>query len=549
MISEGDRIGIVKGEASFTMYEFSVDPRADISFGEFVVTKNRAGEWVLGTVRNIKNVNWLLSSAKSNFNSLILDVEDYGESIHENEEVVATVRILGKVNGGELAPNRVPVKNGESVYKASDEILKQLYEPNGASIEVGTLLLRENVPIKLDVNELVSRHFAVLAVTGAGKSNAVAVMIKGLVEDIGGTVVVLDPHGDYVNLKLPETGNSLVNIIEGKIKVDELDSEELADLLEVRSTASIQREFLARAWETIQHENKELGGALLLEELEKTLREWITKRMIKYWDEKKQRYVTEELKSDRIETIRGIIFRIRRFLRNYGAFVTSENLVAAIRPGMVNVIDLGPLDELQMKVIVGKFLQEVFEARVEYEKARKNFMRTGDREYEKIMDEIRQKYPALAYPILIIVEEAHIFAPQGEENDAARIMGRIAREGRKFGVGLGVVSQRPSKLNEDILSQMNTKIILKIVNPRDQEYVLRASEQLSRDLMDDIAGLGKGEAVIVGQAIKVPALVKIYNFKELKGKAGKGEYGGEDIGVVDRWAEMKVEEIDYTVDF
>ncbi|MFA4662513.1 DNA double-strand break repair helicase HerA [Pyrococcus kukulkanii] len=549
MISEGDRIGIVKGEASFTTYEFSVDPKADISFGEFVVTKNRVGEWVLGTVRNIKNVNWLLSSAKSNFNSLLLDVEDYGESIHENEEVVATVRILGKVNGGELAPNRVPVKNGESVYKASDDILKQLYEPNGASIEVGTLLLRENVPIKLDVNELVSRHFAVLAVTGAGKSNAVAVMIKGLVEDIGGTVVVLDPHGDYVNLKLPETGNSLVNIIEGKIKVDELDSEELADLLEVRSTASIQREFLARAWETIQHENKELGGALLLEELEKTLREWITKRMIKYWDEKKQRYVTEELKSDRIETIRGIIFRIRRFLRNYGAFVTSENLVAAIRPGMVNVIDLGPLDELQMKVIVGKFLQEVFEARVEYEKARKNYMRTGDREYEKIMDEIRQKYPALAYPILIIVEEAHIFAPQGEENDAARIMGRIAREGRKFGVGLGVVSQRPSKLNEDILSQMNTKIILRIVNPRDQEYVLRASEQLSKDLMDDIAGLGKGEAVIVGQAIKVPALVKIYNFKELEGKAGRGEYGGEDIGVVDRWAEMKSEGIDYTVDF
>ncbi|MFA4639961.1 DNA double-strand break repair helicase HerA [Pyrococcus kukulkanii] len=549
MISEGDRIGIVKGEASFTTYEFSVDPKADISFGEFVVTKNRVGEWVLGTVRNIKNVNWLLSSAKSNFNSLLLDVEDYGESIHENEEVVATVRILGKVNGGELAPNRVPVKNGESVYKASDDILKQLYEPNGASIEVGTLLLRENVPIKLDVNELVSRHFAVLAVTGAGKSNAVAVMIKGLVEDIGGTVVVLDPHGDYVNLKLPETGSSLVNIIEGKIKVDELDSEELADLLEVRSTASIQREFLARAWETIQHENKELGGALLLEELEKTLREWITKRMIKYWDEKKQRYVTEELKSDRIETIRGIIFRIRRFLRNYGAFVTSENLVAAIRPGMVNVIDLGPLDELQMKVIVGKFLQEVFEARVEYEKARKNYMRTRDREYERIMDEIRQKYPALAYPILIIVEEAHIFAPQGEENDAARIMGRIAREGRKFGVGLGVVSQRPSKLNEDILSQMNTKIILRIVNPRDQEYVLRASEQLSKDLMDDIAGLGKGEAVIVGQAIKVPALVKIYNFKELEGKAGRGEYGGEDIGVVDRWVEMKSEGIDYTVDF
>lgn len=286
------------------------------------------------------------------------------------------------------------------------------------------------------------------------------------------------------------------------------------------------------------------------------LNEWISRKTIKYWSEKEGRMKSEDLKSERIETIRGIIFRIRRFLRNYGNIVTSENLVAAIKPGMVNVIDLSPLDENQMKVVVGKFLEAVFEKRVEYEMARKRFEKETSKkkrdEYEEIMTEIESKYPALAYPILVIVEEAHIFAPQGEENDAMRIMGRIAREGRKFGVGLGVVSQRPSKLNEDILSQMNTKIILRIVNPRDQDYVLKASEQLSKDLMDDIAGLGKGEAVIVGQAIKLPALVRIYNFKELRGKAGTGQYGGEDIGILDRWNKMKrnmVNSLDIDIDF
>ncbi|RLF86469.1 ATP-binding protein, partial [Thermococci archaeon] len=239
---------------------------------------------------------------------------------------------------------------------------------------------------------------------------------------------------------------------------------------------------------------------------------------------------------------------------NYGSLLTSEDLISQIEPGKANIIDLGPLDEGQMKIIAGKLLQGIFEARVDYEKARKKLERIEDelreskaaktskleeeiKELRNIMKSIENKSKALAEPILMIVEEAHIFAPQGEHNDAVRILSRIAREGRKFGVGLGIVSQRPNKLNEDVLSQTNTKIILKIVNPKDQDYVLKASEQLSSDLLADIASLGKGEAVIVGQAIALPALVKIYNFKE-KG----GDYGGEDIGIVSRWRKRFEEE-------
>lgn len=219
----------------------------------------------------------------------------------------------------------------------------------------------------------------------------------------------------------------------------------------------------------------------------------------------------------------------------------------------MNVIDLGPLDEGQMKLVVAKFLEKVFETRMDYEKARKRLddLRTtypGNisavseeiSELEKFMRGVEKNYPALAEPVMVIVEEAHIFAPHGEKGGAVRILGRIAREGRKFGVGLGLVSQRPSRLSEDVLSQTNTKIIMRIVNPNDQQYVIRASEQVSGgELMSDIAGLGKGEAVIVGQAISLPALVKIYNFKALG-----GNYGGEDIGAVERWLERKRRELE-----
>lgn len=553
-----EAVGIVKGEASVIGYDFSAHPEVNLQFGEFVVAQNRNGEWVIGTIRKLQNINWLLISGKSTYQSLQLDLEQYGESIEDNEEVIASVRVLGKLNfNGEridVLPNRVPIPNGRTVYRLSDEVLKAIYNPGEGYINVGTLLLRENVPIYLNADELVSRHFAVLAVTGAGKSNTVAVMISQIVEKLRGTVVVLDPHGDYVKLKLPDTGKKYVKIIDAKIRPEEMDSEELADLIEVAKNATIQREFLAKAWETIKYENPNLGGRELIEKLMEMINDWIRNKAAIYWDEGKKDYLTEELKSDRVETLRGVVLRLRRFLRNYGGLLTSEDLISQIEPGKANVIDLGPLDEGQMKVVVGKLLQGIFEARVDYEKARKTLERIEEElresraaktskleeeieELKELMRSIEKKSKALAEPILMIVEEAHIFAPQGEHNDAVRVLSRIAREGRKFGVGLGIVSQRPNKLNEDVLSQTNTKIILRIVNPRDQEYVLKASEQLSNDLLADIASLGKGEAVIVGQAIALPALVKIYNFKE-KG----GDYGGEDIGVVSRWRKRAEEE-------
>ncbi len=564
-------VGIVTGEATVGSFQFYAHPDSDLKFGDFVVARlckeakdrdcrNGDGsevEWVIGTIRGIKNINWLLSEGKSTFSSLDLDLREYGESIGENEALIVTVHVLGRIEPRgdrvEIVPSRVPVPNGNKVYIASSELLRAIYYGGDGFIEVGTLLLRDDVPIYLNADELVSRHFAVLAVTGAGKSNTVAVMLWRLVEELRGTVIVLDPHGDYMRLSLPGSGTGYVNLIEARIQPETMDGEELADLMEIQSNATIQRSYLLRAWDTVLHENPGLGGREAVKALMEVLQNWVANAGGRYWDPHSNGYKDlGEIKATERETIMRLTMKISRFLRNYGHLLSSEDIVASIKPGMVNVIDLGPLDEGQMKLVAAKLLEKVFETRMDYEKARKRLeylRRKYGRNISAVSEEVEElegfirsvekNYPALSEPVLVIVEEAHIFAPHGERGGTVRILGRIAREGRKFGVGIGLVSQRPSRLNEDVLSQTNTKIIMRIVNPNDQNYVIKASEQLSGELMSDIAGLGKGEAVIVGQAISLPALVKIYNFKELG-----GDYGGEDIGVVRRWRERAERELE-----
>ncbi|MDI3474710.1 MAG: double-strand break repair helicase HerA and related ATPase [Thermococcaceae archaeon] len=565
-------VGIVTGEATVSSFQFYAHPDTDLKFGDFVVARlckeakdrncrwgedGEGVEWVIGTIRGLKNINWLLSEGKSTYTSLELDIREYGESIGENEALIVTVHVLGKVqlNGekAEVVPTRVPVPNGNRVYLASSDLLRAIYYGGNGYIELGRLIIREDVPVYLNVNELVSRHFAILAVTGAGKSNTVSVMLWKLVEELGGTVIVLDPHGDYTKLSLPGTGREYVNLIEAKIRPEAMDGEELADLMEIQSNASIQRSYLLRAWDTVLHENQGIGGREAVKLVHDLLQRWASEGGGTYWDPHAGQYRDlGEIKSAEKETIMRLTMKVSRFLRNYGHLLSSEDIVALIEPGKVNVIDLGPLDEGQMKLVVAKFLEKVFETRMDYEKARKrlDYLRTAYsgnisavsdeiNELEEFLKGVEKNYPALAEPVMVIVEEAHIFAPHGEKGGAVRILGRIAREGRKFGVGLGLVSQRPSRLSEDVLSQTNTKIIMRIVNPNDQQYVVRASEQVSGELMSDIAGLGKGEAVIVGQAISLPALVKIYNFKALG-----GNYGGEDIGAVERWLERKRRELE-----
>jgi uncharacterized protein len=115
-------------------------------------------------------------------------------------------------------------------------------------------------------------------------------------------------------------------------------------------------------------------------------------------------------------------------------------------------------------------------------------------------------------PLLLVYEEAHKYVPKIQEakyNSAKISIERIAKEGRKYGVTLVIVSQRPSEISETIFSQCNNFISMRLTNPQDQNYVKRLLPDSLGPITDSLPTLGSGEAIIIGDAIVMPSLVKI----------------------------------------
>jgi DNA helicase HerA-like ATPase len=150
------------------------------------------------------------------------------------------------------------------------------------------------------------------------------------------------------------------------------------------------------------------------------------------------------------------------------------------------------------------------------------------------------------FPILLMCEEAHAYIPRATESQFAgsrKSMERIAKEGRKYGVGLAVVSQRPHEVSETVLAQCGTFICLRITNPDDQGYVRRLVPESEGDLVSVLAGLGRGEALVLGEAVPLPTRLQFEKPDPTPNSDdidfyGKWKDGPEDLDVeaiVNRW--------------
>lgn len=187
-----------------------------------------------------------------------------------------------------------------------------------------------------------------------------------------------------------------------------------------------------------------------------------------------------------------------------------------VPPGKVTIMDLSRLDDHAADAVVSHYMRRLLRARI-------NFVRQA-------FSPLREVYRS---PVLMVVEEAHVLIPKDDSRLTKNWASRIAREGRKFGVGLVIVSQRPKNLDPDVLSQTNNKMILRIVEPRDIAYVQAASEELSEDLASMLPSLNTGEALVMGSMARLPAVVKIDKCE--------AETGGTDIDMVREWEALKRE--------
>ncbi|MFX0134186.1 MAG: ATP-binding protein, partial [Candidatus Hodarchaeota archaeon] len=191
----------------------------------------------------------------------------------------------------------------------------------------------------------------------------------------------------------------------------------------------------------------------------------------------------ENIKTQTKDALKGWLYK----LKTYGLFGESENpnLMSSIKPGEALIFDLSPTTGLKKKQMI-----------VDYIASRFFWLRKEN----------------LIPPFVLVLEEAHQFVPEGRKRELAisrSIIELYAREGRKFGSSLCVISQRPVKLSTTVLSQCGTNIILRITNPYDLDHIRESSEQITKESLKMISTLPIGEALVVGNVVNFPIFVKV----------------------------------------
>lgn len=426
----------------------------------------------------------------------------------DNPVSYARIRVFGyydpKLNCVRM-PRMAPAP-GESVYLAPDEALRKIYcYDKNEGIEVGSLLIRR-LPAHFSLNGF-RRHVAILAATGAGKSYAAGLMIERLLEK-GATVLVIDPHADYVRLGLSNQGRlewadrvvllktpgstfdyrGMAPATEPKefvVSLRDLGVENLCSLIGVRRDWKKIRGVIERAW-------KELGDDL-------------TKRRLV------ERIESISMGEGKDAKNAGRAYAYVKQLEEF-AVIGDKTIRASkfLKPGHVVVLDLSGLPDTEIEAATWLVLKEVF--------------------YERIKAE-RGLEGAIDFPAFVFIEEAHKIAPKERNPICKGIVTKIAREGRKFGVFLIIISQRPSDLDPDVLGMCQSTIAMRIINPEDQSAIRKSAEKMSEDLLEDLPGLNIGEAVVVGELVKAPAIIRFGGRRSLE--------GGSDIDVVKRLEEAR----------
>ena len=534
-LKPSDRLGTVVEVTTPVQVEFVAEESVTPEVGDYVAVVHEGGSWILGMITHVERGSRELSG-RSLLSASEADriIELVGEP---RQWARAKVKLLGRVeegpNGVRLVLPRTPPPSGAGVYKAPAQSLQAVFSPSCPGVAIGSLLTREDVKVVLDPNEMISRHLAVLAVTGAGKSNTVAVIVEKLLE-LNGVVLLFDLHSEYSGMTLSLGARGEVVTLDPKINVNSLSLGEFSYLLGISyEKAARQYIYLRRLWRAAWAlRGKDLLDSIIREAgIEDPEPGNVLDGMIAIAEVVKDAIESGEVVGSAVPLGGGVSLVVDKDAKNslYGLIsrlthlkeskrqllsATAPEIISTLENGRVVVVDMGPLGEDAADVLVGHTLTTLLAKAKEAISAR----RSGEQPPED----------APPLPVMVVLEEAHILIPNDRDTYTRHAASRVAREGRKFGIGLTLVSQRPKRLDSDVLSQMVNKIILKVVEPEDQAYVRRATEFLSEDLVSYLPSLNVGEAVIVGPMVRLPAIVKVDLFG--------GKRGGESLRATEEWA-------------
>ena len=466
-----------------------------------------------------------------------------------------TVQLIGEKQGDEEFQKGVgfyPTINDE-VHLVTENDLLDIYgnDDETGLVRVGTHSSSERLPVFLDLDKLILRHSAILGSTGSGKSNTTAHILKSIVNNNQGSrVVLIDIHGEYKDafpneskvlkindtenpLHLPfwlmnfdELANFLVNrpfgqespsdkrlreeitkrkIINAKnLKASKVNSEFVtADSPIPFDMKQLWYDFYREVNATYSDASKDNQN----ETTENLLDEGDISKLIPptftpYSSVNKAPFMSKRKEMDNYE--KKILSKLKdsrfNFMFDVGKYNDSTNhdLDHLLRSWVehdkpLTILDLSGVPFELIDLTVGIISRFLFDA-----------MYWGKNE----------SYTGRKRPLLMVYEEAHSYLPNNTEGmnihgHARKAVEKIYKEGRKFGIGSMVITQRPSEISHTILAQVGTYIALRLTNSSDKSTVSSSAPNNMTSLMDLLPSLRMGEAIIVGEAIKVPSRVRI----------------------------------------
>lgn len=487
------------------------------------------------------------------------------------------ITLVGEQNGRkfERGVTQYPT-TGDRVHLVSISDLDIIYGgyEDYNSVTVGNISVSESLDAKIDIDKLISRHCAIVGSTGSGKSNAVTVLLGAIANKnfSSSRILVVDPHGEYneslssyskvLEINASEENrrlyipfwalpfNELMKIFSGNLS--DQNYEYIRDKVVEAKRKSVKDNAFQVAEESITADSPiPFSIKKLWFELDDFERRTFTTNsrdtLTNFREGNADSLISNEYEppgmgnaapfmNTKAKGLLGFLDSIRSRLKDsrYNfLFVPGEfepDLDGKIKKDLdeflinwigdkspITILDLSGIPSEIMSSISGTVLKIL---------------------YDSLFWGLNTKVGGKNQPLLVVLEEAHNYLRAGENSISSRTVQSIAKEGRKYGVGLLLVTQRPSELDETVLSQCGTMIALRMNNSKDRGHIRSAVQDELQTMVDLLPSLRTGEGLVSGEAVKIPSRVKFFKVAN----APKGS----DPKVSEKWVdEIMDKELEY----
>lgn len=418
--------------------------------------------------------------------------------VRELNIMTGYVKIIGFKKGGILQRIRKPFSTDANIEIAEDEFIEEILslntidESEGAFL--GTLEHHKKLKVILDLRKILQKHVSILAKSGAGKSYTVGVLLEEIISK-GIPVVILDPHSEYHTLRKENTDERDL----ARLKEQGLKATDFAKNVNLYSPdTTIDSELNPQ---NIALDINKLQPVDLVENLPDKITPSQKNTLMAILSNLNNNINFDELifniSNEESNGKWDLISKVERLKKLNIYSKNPTPLDEIVKHNTASIVSLKGVDPFVRETLVTGLLTQLFEARK------------------------RGEVP----PFFLVLEECHNFAPQsgtGGSSKSLNIIRTLAGEGRKFGLGLCVISQRPAKVDKNVLSQCGTQIVMKVTNPNDLKSIVASCEGLDNSSADEVSQLNIGTCMLTG-IIDTPLKVNV--------RARKSLHGGEGVSI------------------